>query len=852
MKQKANILFILAVIFMAGYSCSRKKNSFTRRAYHETTSHYNYYFNARELLKTHLLNIQNSYTDDYNYILPIFYYGTEAQATGAYDDMESIIKKCSKLIERHSMYIQKDEFNKWIDETYILVGKAKFYKREFYGAIEVFEYVTYAFADKPAYFEAKIWLARTYLEMEDQRSAEDLLESIKDVSVPEKLKWEYYALYADLNFKKGDLEQAAFYLRESIKSPQKRDTRRRYTYILAQIFHELKVYAEATVYYGKVLKMRPDYIMAFNAKLNQARAYDVSANNSDDIKKRLNRMLKDKKNYEFRDQIYFALAELAFRENDQALGMEYLQKCTAASMGNNKIKSEAYMLLGDIFYDKPEYIIAHGYYDSCVTIMPESHIKYELIKERKESLDDLVENLIDIDHQDSLQMVASMDEKERKKLINGLIKEVERQEERERIDLARSFADSYEFANKRENQMVTGAKWYFYNQSVKSFGVSDFNKTWGSRIYEDNWRRSDKSKMVEFSSGEVDSVDTVDSTQNGLTNKDEEFYLNQLPLTDSALAVSHNKIIFALYSAGNIFREEFMDYSSALECFNRLVTDYDTCQYVESSYYQMYRIYLLMEEYSKAEEYKNLILNKYPFSEYARIIKNPEYLKNKRDRKEQIEAYYGAAYKLYGYRMYNDVIDASAKADSLFGDHHMKPQFDYLRALAIGKQRSKQEFKEALQEIVAKYPTDEVGKAAQKILDKMDEVVVQKEKREAIYKTNFRDEHIFVVMSPNLSNVLDDIKTAISNYNVNSYGAGNLKVSSVVFDGPNQMISVKSFKDKDEGLRYMSEISLNPEFKSKVIDSKFEHFLISIENFAYFYQQKNLEEYLTFYGDHYR
>ncbi len=748
------------------------------------------------------------------------------------------------------MYLKSEEYNRWIDDAYILVGQAKFYKREFYGAIEVFEYVTYAYADQPAYYEAKIWMARTYLEMEDKRETEDILGSIKEVNLPDEHKSQYYAMFADLMMKENDLEYAALNLKLAVENEKNRALKRRYTYILAQIYHELRDYPNATKYYGKVLKMRPDYVMAFNAKLNQARAYDIEAGNSDEIKKRLNRMLRDKKNFEFRDQIYFALAEMAFREGDQEAGMDYLRKSAATSMGNNKVKSEAYMLLGDIYFDKPKYIPAHAYYDSCITVMPDNHPDRSKIKERKEGLDDLVENLLVVQREDSLQMVAAMDEKDRKKMINKIIKDVEKQERLEAEILARSFADSYELANKRDNQFTSGAKWYFYNQSVKSFGVSDFKKIWGDRPLEDNWRRRNKESQLTFEDTSIDSI-PADSASGGITDKDPEYYLNQLPLTDSSMSASHNKIIDALYNSGNIFREQFEDYPSAIESFKRLVTDYDTCRYVQSSYYQMYRIYLLMDEQSKAEEYRSLILTKYPFSEYARIIKNPEYLKNKRDRKEQVEAYYAATYKLYNYKLYADVIDACAKADSLFGQHHMKPKFDYLKALAIGKSKSKAEFKMALEEVIANHPSDDVSKSAQKILNKMNEKETQKEKREAIYKKNFRDEHVFVVMVPNLRAAVEDVKLSISNYNRNSMGEGKLKVTSVVFNGQSQMVSVKSFKDKTSGLDYERNISNYPDFIANVRDPGFKYFIISTENYAYFYQQKNLEEYLSFYDDHY-
>ena len=844
-------LFVIASILLTTvfYSCSRDKNTFSRRAYHNTTSHYNYFFNARELIRAHEANIANNHIDDYNYLLPIFVYGSDDQAKNAYDIMEEVVKKCSKLIDRHSIYIKNEEYNRWVDEAYLLVGRAKFHKKEYFGAIEIYEYITYAFADRPSFYEAKIWMARSYIEMEDYHSAFEILESVKESSISPEHKSEYYALYADLDIKNGDWPEAIGHLREAVEFATDIKLKRRYTYILAQIYHNRKDYPNATKYYGEVLKLRPDYRMAFNAKLNQARSYDVSANNSADIKKRLDKMLKDKKNIEFRDQIYFAMAELAFREGDEELGMDYLKKSAATSISNNKVKAEAYMLLGDIFFDKPKYIPAHAYYDSCLTILPEGHAKFEQVFDRKKSLDHLVDDLLLIKREDSLRKLAAMDEKERDKIIRELVKKAEHEKEEEKLRLERGFAQSYELANKRSSTDNVG-KWYFYNQSNKSFGVSEFKKIWGDRVLEDNWRRKNKNTLVAFES-EEEGGEQSDSLVNKIDETDPEFYLNQLPMTDSAVAASHNKVIEALYDAGNIFREDFMDYKSAIECFERLVTDYDTCRYVASSYYQLYRIGLLTSDQNMTNKYRDIILSEFPYSEYARIINNPEYMKNKRDKSEQVEAYYRATYQLYKYELYRDVVSTCHKADSLFGKSQMKPKFDYLEALALGKLGRKKEFRKALEELVAQYPSDDIGKSAQDLLDRMGKQEEEKEKREALYKKNFRDEHVFVVMVPNNSKTVDDVKIAISNFNISKFGNGKYNVSSVVFNGQFQMLSVKSFTDKNDGMAYLQQLSLFPGFIDLVINRGYDRFIISTENFAYFYQEKNVANYLAFYDDNY-
>ena len=54
--------------------------------------------------------------------------------------------------------------------------------------------------------------------------------------------------------------------------------------------------------------------MAFNAKINRARAYDVTFGNIESVREELQKMLKDDKNIEYLDVIYYGLAELSVRE----------------------------------------------------------------------------------------------------------------------------------------------------------------------------------------------------------------------------------------------------------------------------------------------------------------------------------------------------------------------------------------------------------------------------------------------------------------------------------------------------------------------------------------------------------
>ena len=160
--------------------------------------------------------------------------------------------------------------------------------------------------------------------------------------------------------------------------------------------------------------------MAFQAKINMARSYDASITDSREINKILRKMLKDDKNKDYLDQIYFAMAEVAIKNNDMPLAIEYLQQSVATSVQNNYQKATSALMLADIYFEMPEYQEAQAYYDTAMMFLPKEHDDYDLIKAKTSVLSELVVHLITIQHQDSLQRLVNMSEADRKSFIQEL------------------------------------------------------------------------------------------------------------------------------------------------------------------------------------------------------------------------------------------------------------------------------------------------------------------------------------------------------------------------------------------------------------------------------------------------
>jgi tetratricopeptide (TPR) repeat protein len=250
--------------------------------------------------------MEDNYKDDYSKVLPVYTYGDQKDAKTATPAMEKVFKKASFVIQRHSMSIKGQEFCSWIDDTYLMIGQSHFYKHEYFAGVEVFEYVISEYKKQEGRFEALLWLIKTYNEIGAFTKSQGYIDMLKsDPGFPYRLNGELMAVQADFYSKQENYEQAAKYMNRAIGFTKRKKSKARYTFILAQMYQRLKKYDLSRNLYGKVIKMNPKYELTFYAKIYQAKMYDASSGDSRQILAQLNKMLKDTKNSDYLDQIYY-------------------------------------------------------------------------------------------------------------------------------------------------------------------------------------------------------------------------------------------------------------------------------------------------------------------------------------------------------------------------------------------------------------------------------------------------------------------------------------------------------------------------------------------------------------------
>ena len=721
-----------------------------------------------------------------------------------------------------------------------------------------------------------IWLARSYNELGSPTQAEPIIGVLKDdKKISKYAKNQLPAVQADYYIKRGMYSEAQQALLRAIKSKNKKADKARFAFIIAQLYEEQNNNSKAREYYQKTISAKPNYDLVFNARMKQARLVDIKNGNPEKLIKDLQKMARDFKNQEYLDQIYYTIGEIHEKNKNEELAITNYKLSIKNSTQNPKQKALSYLKLGEINFERANYSISEAYYDSTMASLPKDYKNYDNIAKRKEILATVVGYIKTIKREDSLQRIAKMSDKDREAFIAKLIKKEEEEEERKREALEAAQAKNSNPSNTTQKptnglpDLNNGTKgdWYFYNPTTIAFGIGDFTKKWGNRKLEDNWRRSQKAITMDETPEEKEGNDVIVENGKGGTKtgskKTTDAYLKNLPFGDSLVALSNKKIIDAYYNLACSYKEELSNNKKSISTFEELNNRFTDNKFKASSYYQLYRIYISVKNQPKADEYKNKLLNEFPKSEYAQIIKNPNYAAEKNTQKGEVEIYYTETYNGYSEKKYAEAYQRSKESETKFGKNDFSGRFAYIKALSIGKLKGIDSLEVSLKELKALYPKDPTSIKAQEMLDVIYNMKHPSEATSSggnklvipsdTFNLNMDVEHFVIVVSPNDPAMVNTFKTSLTDFNAQFYSANNIQLSSSLFGDNNQLTIIKTFKDGQTALSYLENLSKDKTvFSGKTKLDLFNLLVISGENMPRFYKKKQVAYYLPFYNDHYK
>lgn len=737
---KKKILALVCVGMLMG--CSTKKDTFKNRAFHNSTAWFNTLFNAEKEMDKKIDELELNYSDNYSEVLPVdprpeiamgdptesfidnqaagFKSGGKSNDAPSFTGFDLVEQKALKAIDRHSMLINGIERNKSMTHAYLVLGKARYNKGQGFEALEALNYLQSKLPYHKKYTEeAKLYTALAYLQVGNTFDGETLLQTLyKDDGYKKKFKENISKHYAQYYIDQEQYDSALTILNQTIKVTKNKKRKARYYFIEAQLYSLMGQQIEAGEAYTKVFKLKPGFEMEVKSQLGIAANFDPEKNSYNQYKTHLLDIAKNGNYLSRKNELYYAIGDIAIKADKNDEARKYLQESFKGPASDPYIRGRAYERYADLEFDQGNYVFATSYYDSALTVIPYDKDILR-ITTRNNSLKKLMEKHYLVKRNDSILKVAHMSPQERETFFGDYIAKL-------KIEDAKRQKEMEEEATQFQTQTKGGGgfnstfgegganTFYFHNNNLKSNGQNDFKRIWGNVRLADNWRSSTGASM----SLEEKEAEMLGQTDLQNPRRYElDYYIEQIPTKTAELNRLKVERDTAELALGIGYFDLFANSKMANKTLEHLISTPPKDQLTEAqALYQLYRINLKVEDLAKTEEYKNLILTKYPNSIYAGYILNPEVDFTTPTTKEAM-ALYEATYQLYKEEKYAEVKKNMNLALDKYPTEIIIAKFALVNALAIGKTEGKENFISALELVIIAYPNTPEADKAQEILD---------------------------------------------------------------------------------------------------------------------------------------
>ena len=900
---------IVAVLVLS--SCSAKKNTAGTRFWQAFNTRYNVYYNG-ETHYNEQIKLTENYEDDYSkrlFVHPAEAYAHEKakKPTGSYD---RTIEKMQKAIALHSIkkkparkpgkrsekekeWLKRDEYNPFLHNAWFLLAKAEYMKGDFLSSAATFHYITKHFTWKPdLVMEAKLWEALSYTAMGWITEAENILTYVKPEKLTSKQQTYLYNLaMTDFCIKQKKYADATPYLSEAARRSSGAQ-KVRLNFLLGQLYADNGQNDLAYQAFGKAGgSSGATYYTKFNARIKQSAVF--SGDNIKGEVKKLKGMARLDRNSEYLDQIYYAIGNLYLSRRDTTEAIANYVLAAEKSKRNGIDKAISQITLGNIYFARHQYDLAQPCFSEAIPLLDEEYPNYKLLKKRSDVLDELAVYAQNVTLQDSLLRLSRMTPEEQLAIVNKIIEELKKKEkeEKEAAEQEERLAQANSLGSDNSNSNLNSPtqfninndkSWYFYNNATKDAGKTQFQKIWGNRKLEDNWRRRNKSTFA-ISSDEgnepgdqqalnSDSISSEGSDSEASKHADDphyaEYYLKQIPKTEEEISNSHNIIQEGLYNMGIILKDKLEDFPSAVSEFGTLLSRYPDNVYRLDTYYNLYLLYMRQGNTANAEVYRQLILSDFAESNYGKAMQDANYIDNLRAMLTVQEDAYAQAYDAYLNNRNDEVHSALARMQTDFPLSKLMPKFMFIDALAYVTENNEEQFKASLKTLLEQYPETDISPTASAMLKQLnagrsikstssntrgllwatrlstDSATFANDSNLTPFTHNADKPHIFLLAYPTDSVSANDVLYKVAYHNFTTFVVKDFDLEQMTF-GQIGLLAVKGFENYDELVHYRTIFEESELLQS--LPNSVRMVLISEDNFNILIREgRSLEEYFLY------
>ena len=864
-----SLYFLLFFAFLV--ACSTKRDTFLARNSHALSTKYNILYNGQVGFDKGLKEINASADDDFWKRLPVEKMQIVEDFTTTKKtkniNFELAEAKATKAIQKHSMNIQGREKNFQIDESYLMLGKARYYDQRFVPALDAFNYILYKYPNSSKIYEAKIWREKTNMRLgNDALVIKNISKLLEDKKVKKQVFADANALLAESFLNLEEKDSAVAKIKLAIDFTKVNQEKARYRFVLGQLYDQLGYKDSAVSAYQSVIKMnrKAERKFVIQAYAKKAALFDYQNGDSESFTKTFDKLIEDRENRPYKDLIAHQIAIFYDQKNDSEKAVEYYNLSLRTNSKDSYLMASNYRNLGNMYFRKAAYPAAAKYYDSTLVKLSDKSREFNKIQKIRNNLDEVIlyeglakrnDSILNILAMNGTEKVAYFDAYIVKLKAADEIKRLLEEKEKEKQDnIQRNNLNSSD--NPTVNQQSTnpinksalqppsmtavssaqaGSVFYFYNSATVAFGKFEFKKIWGDRVPKGNWRitTSGANSVVSDSltDGAASLVDAT-KTEKFVEQYTANFYLKQLPSTQTAIDIIAKERNFAYYQLGVIYKEKFKENDLAIAKLEQLLNNKPEEKLVLPAMYNLFKLYQITD-LTKAEAMKKRISATYPDSRYAQIMNNATAISAVVI--DTPENTYTKWYRLYEKEQFVSVLENIDVLISQFSGDEVVSKFELLKANTVGKLKGVTAYKNALQIVADSYPNSEEGKNAQEILtnqvpflEKMELSTAESNKWKILYQVGTRDD-------ANTKVIEEKIKRFIA-----EQGLEFLFCSYDVYTEKENFITIHGIKSEVNAKEIV--LALKDNAKYKLTDPAL---IISGENYKVIQIKKNLDLYLA-------
>lgn len=925
-KRHYNLAWLALVLvgWLAG-GCSQQSNSLVSRSWHNLNAHYNAYFLAREKLKEVDKSVYAGHVENYNRVLDVYPPISTALEATLTPNLTEAVKKASLPIQRHKN-------SKWVDDCYLEIGKARYYKRDDYeNGIHTFKYVNAKSKDVNLRHTALIWLMRIYTKGEEYNNAWIAADYLRKQKMIKPNRRDYHIARAYYHQSQKELDKMAANLEEGTRLMfWHNDRRARYHYIIGQVRQRQGKDSVAYEQFRQVVKNNPPYEMALYARLSMAQVTPASdAKKVARAHKAFKKMLRDPKNEEYRDRTYYEMGRFETKLGNYDKAVVNFKESVKQKGKNPNQVAYGYLALAELYYDRyKDFLNSSKYYDSCVAKLDTAEERYNAIVKRQKTLKEFVKQYEIVQREDSLLNMAAMAKQDSAALLAKIDKWIAadiarekaaekeaRKAERRAAAAAAGAANTQGIFDNRTNLGFAPAggaggnsTWYFYNPTALSAGRQAWERKWGKeRILEDNWRRKQKERDANAVAEQQDAAAAAaaagktgaDSTKaqpgkkpgeggEALASADasspeadkearRKTYLKDVPFTEKAQADAHEKLKPALYALGKIYEQQLDEPKNAEVAFLRIVNNYYDYEKTPEVMYFLYLMYERTGNSAQAQVFRDKLLKEFPDSKYAKLILNPNYLKESKQINEIVAQLYDQAYLDYELGRFVEAQSQLGSIRAQYPDNRYREKMRLLDIMIIGKTNVLDIYLDSLNRFIATtHPKSELMPFARDLQmnalafkGKLNQPAgtagkdstaagtsgpLAAAKPPTAYNTNVNAGQIVIMILPAQGFNVNNFQEKVALFNANYYPDEVFTVDNALLgDGKHLLVRVRDFRTKLQAMNYVKKMQLehSPVKEKDAQDAGVKVAIITQENFPLLYRSKNVDEYLTFFKQHY-